>query len=163
MTRTPATVDLKDQLRNAAEAVCRQYAIQIKFNAGVADDVKIGVGIKPVNNNPQSRTCPMSPPDLSVIAATMLAHTLRYADSLTPDSRRRPLGADSIQIFIAVAAENAATPAGAMFYGNFTKNPIPVSFESAQRGKQATYFARWAGKQGQVSEWSGPASLTIAA
>ena len=162
-TRTPGAVNLKAQCRVAAEAVCRLYATQIKHNAGVDDSAKVGLGIPPVNNNPRPRQCPLSPPLLKVIAATPLAQTLRYADSLTPDSRRKPFAADCIQIFRAVDTENAATPDQAQFYGSFTKNPIPVSFESAHRGKQATYFARWAGKQGQVSEWSGPASLTIAA
>jgi hypothetical protein len=41
-----------------------------------------------VNPARDPRPCPLSPPVLSVIAATMLAQTLRYSDSLTPDSGR---------------------------------------------------------------------------
>jgi hypothetical protein len=54
-------------------------------------------------------------------------------------------------------------PDEAQFYGKFTKNPVAVGFAPADNGKQATYFARWAGRRGDTGPWSAPVTLAIAA
>jgi hypothetical protein len=51
----------------------------------------------------------------------------------------------------------------ARFVGNFTTNPMPVLFNPADRGMQASYFARWGGKRNQFGPWSLPVSFTIGA
>ena len=47
-TRTPVVINTKDTERNAAEQICRQYAIEIKYNAGISDANKIAIGVRPV-------------------------------------------------------------------------------------------------------------------
>ena len=51
----------------------------------------------------------------------------------------------------------------ARFVGNYTTNPMPIVFDGADRGKQATLFGRWGGKRNQFGQWSLPVSMTIAA
>jgi hypothetical protein len=161
--RTPVVVSIKDQARNAAEQLCRQYATLIKFNAGISDENKIAIGVRPVNPNRDPITCPTSSPVLNVVAATPGAHTLRFADSLTPEDRAKPFGATELQLFVAVAETNVTDPEQAKFYGKFTRNPMSVAFSAADNGKQATYFGRWAGRRGDVGNWSAAVSMAIAA
>jgi hypothetical protein len=69
------------------------------------------------------------------------------------------------QLFVEVGAENAQTfdETKARFVGNYTTSPMAVIFDDAERGKQATYFARWGGKRNEFGQWSLPVSMTIAA
>src|SRR4051812_5534410 len=46
-TRTHVTVAAKDDARTAAQQICRQFAILIKFNAGISDPDKIAIGVRP--------------------------------------------------------------------------------------------------------------------
>jgi hypothetical protein len=161
--RTPVVVAIKDSARNAAEQLCRQYAGLIKLNAGISDADKIAIGVRPINPNREPIHCPQSAPKLNVVAATFGTHTLQYADSLTLDSGAKPFGATELQLFVAVADTVVTDPLTARFYNKFTKNPVGVAFTSADNGKQASYFSRWAGRRGDVSPWSNLVTLAIAA
>lgn len=162
-TRTPVAVSAKDTARNSAEAMCRQFAIQIKYNDGVSDNDKIAIGVRPVNPNREPINVPDTSPILSIIAATPGAQTLRYSDSLTPDSPAKPFGAAQIQLFVAVADQATENADDAKFLGAFTRNPVGVEFAQTDDGKMATYFARWASRKGEVGPWSLPISMRIAA
>jgi hypothetical protein len=162
-TRTPVSINDKDEKRAAAEALCRQFANIIKFNAGISDAAKIAIGVRPVNPNRSPINVPDSSPLLNVIGATPGSQTVRYADSATPDSGAKPFGALQLQLFVAVETAPVVDPDAANFYGAFTKNPIGVGFDAADDGKMATYFARWASRRGDVGPWSLPVSMRIAA
>ena len=82
---------------------------------------------------------------------------------MDPNKRAKPFGAISLQLFVNVAEEVDPNPDTARFVGNYTKNPIVVAFDHSENGKQATYFARWQGRRGDVGPWSVPVSLAIAA
>jgi len=162
-TKTKVTVAAKDDARESAEAICRQYAVLIKQNAGISDPDKIAIGVRPVNPNRDPVNVPQSSPLLNIIAATPGAQTLRYSDTMTPDSAAKPFGAISLQLFVAVGEAPTDDETAAQFYGNFTKNPVGVAFDPADDGKVATYFARWQSRRGDVGPWSLPVSMRIAA
>jgi hypothetical protein len=161
--RTPVTVSVKDSTRNAAEQLVRQYAVLIKNNAGIPDSDKIAAGVRPVNPSREPIHCPSSSPVLNIVAATQGAHTIRFADSLTPENRGRPFGASELLLWVAVDDEPVTDWNEAKFIGKFTKNPMTVTYQPGDNGKQATYFAKWAGRRGDTSNWSSPVSLAIAA
>jgi hypothetical protein len=162
-TRTTVTIAVKSEMRLSAEELCRQYAILIKYNAGISDAAKLAIGVKPVNNTRTPINVPSTSPLLNIVAATPGAQTVRYADSTTPDSRKKPFGAMNLQLFVAVGEAPILDPEAAEFRGAFTKNPVEVNFTSADNGKTATYFARWASRRGEVGNWSLPVSMAIAA
>jgi hypothetical protein len=163
ITRTPVTIAAKDAARNVAEQLCRQFAIQIKFNAGITDEDKIAAGVRPPNPNRDPINPPASSPLLNVLGATPGSHTIRYADTSTPDSPAKPFGAAMMQLWVAIGATPTTDESTAKFYGTFTKNPVGVSFVEADDGKVATYFARWANRKGDTGPWSLPVSMRIAA
>lgn len=129
--RNPVNVATKDDMRNAATAMCRQYATLIKYNAGISNSAKIAIGVRPVNNSRSPINVPETSPLLNVLAATPGSQTLRYADTNTPNKAAKPFGAVQLQLFVAVGTAPAADPDSAEFYGAFTKNPIGVAFDFA--------------------------------
>ena len=161
--RTPVALNEKDEARNDAEVICRQYAQQIKLNAGVSDSDKIAIGIRPINEDRSPRPVPDSSPLLNVLGATPGSQTVRFSDSATPDSAAKPLGAECIQLFVAIKDAATVNEDDGQFYGAFSRNPIAVGFAPEDDGKMATYFARWANNRGEVGPWSLAVSMRIAA
>jgi hypothetical protein len=162
-TRTPVAVNDKDEARASAEELCRQYAAGIKVNAGISNSDKIAIGVRPVNNSRTPIPVPDTSPLLNIVGNTPGVQTLRYADSATPDSGKKPFGALSLQLFLATGTAAATDPDTAAFRAAYTRNPVEVAFDAADDGKVATYFARWATRTGEVGPWSLPVSMRIAA
>jgi hypothetical protein len=161
--RNKTNTTIKNNKRADAVGICRQYVRGIKSNAGISSDAKVAAGINPGNAIPEKRPCPLGAPGLMVTAATNGAQTLAYSNPLDPTSRRKPLGAEGIVIFRAVTDEPVTDIEEAKFYRKFTTSPMPIFFDSADRGKCATYFARWIGVRGDMSTPSAPVSMAIAA
>lgn len=162
-TRTKGTVNTKDTKRNAAETLCRHYAVQIKHNAGISDASKLDIGIRPVNNDRSPIFCPQTSPILSIIAATPGAHTLRYSDSFTPDSAKRPFGAAALQLFGYIGDEVTDNVSLAHLIDTATRNPVVAVFQPEDDGKMITYFGKWIGRRGDTGPWSLGVSMRIAA
>jgi|SRR5919204_47031 hypothetical protein len=174
-TRTGPSVSAKDTARAAMLAVVRPYAIQIRNNMGVSDSAKLDLGL---NIPSQARTpilVPQTQPLLSIVAATPLSHTLRYADSNSPQLRSKPAGARAVGIVQVVGLTPGADPTVAVpsilvnsalavpsAAGLATRQPFAALQDVTNVGKIATYWARWVGQRGDVGPWSLPVSMTIA-
>jgi hypothetical protein len=143
--------------------LCRQYAILIKFNAGISDGDKIAIGVRPVNPNRVPINVPASSPLVSVIGATPGSQTLRFADTATPDKAAKPFGAVTLLLFVAIGEAAVVDPMAGRYVGSFTKNPVGVGFDASDAGKVATYFARWQSRRGEVGPWSAAVSMRIVA
>lgn len=161
--RTRTSVSDKSYARTAAEEICRRFAMQIKQNGGISDQDKIAIGVRPITTSRQANYVPESSPVLNLVGATPGSHTVRFTDSMMPELKGKPHGAFQIQLFRAIADAEVESPAEAPFYGAFTRNPVGVAFDAADDGKVATYFARWAGRRGDVGPWSNGVSMRIAA
>jgi hypothetical protein len=162
-TRNAGTINAKDVARASAEALCKQYAILIKYNAGISDQDKIDIGIRPINPSRDPVECPQTSPAVAIVATTQGAQTVEFRDSMDLDRRGKPFGASDLLLFVAVTPTGTTNPDDAKFYAKVTKNPVAVMFEHADNGKQATYFARWSNRRGDMSPWSTPVSMAIAA
>ena len=163
LTRTPGNIAAKDTKRDLAKAICREYAIQIKYNNAISNQSKLDIGVRPVNTSREPIYCPVTSPLINVKGATPGAHTLTFADSMDPNKRAKPFGAAGLQLFAYIGDEPTLNEDDASFIGMYTKNPIAVAFDPTDDGKCATYFARWVGKRGDVSNWSLPVGMRIAA
>jgi hypothetical protein len=162
-TRTPGNIAAKTDAKKSAIALIRQYAIDIKYNAGIPDEKKIDIGVRPVNASRTPINVPQSSPLLNIVGATPGSHTVRFADSTDPERRARPFGAANLQLFVAVGTAPTTDEGDGRLYGCYTKGPIAVAFDSDEDGKVATYFARWASAKGEFGPWSLPVSMRIAA
>jgi hypothetical protein len=161
-TRTPGLIAQKDAVRAAATATCRMYAQQIRANQGVDNQDKIELGIHVKDPTPTPIPAPATAPMLNVQVSFSGEHQLRYADELTPTSRKKPYGATQLELYVYVGASATTNPDDATYVGVYTKNPIQHSFSPAQAGLTAVYFARWRTTKGLVGPWSLPVAMQIA-
>ena len=164
-TRTAGALEAKEATKSSALGICRVFYRQVQLNNGVSNEDKLLIGVTPLNNTRTRRNCPQTSVALSIAASTPGAQTVNFRDSTDLTRRGLPMGATMCQVFVQVGEENAETfdITKARFVGNFTTNPMPVVFDESERGKQATYFARWGGKRNEFGNWSLPVSMTIAA
>jgi hypothetical protein len=164
-TRTEGALEAKLASKASALGICRVFYGLIQRNVGISDSDKVLIGVTPFSNTKTTRNCPNTSVSLSITAGTPGAITAEFRDSMDLTRRGMPFGATMCQLFVIVDTENAETfdPAKARFVGNFTRNPMAVVFDPADRGKQATLFARWGGKRNEFGQWSLPVSMTIAA
>jgi hypothetical protein len=119
--------------------------------------------VRPVNPSRDPVECPQTSPVVAIVATTQGAQTVEFRDSMDLDRRGKPFGASDLLLFVAVTPTGTTNPDDARFYAKVTKNPVAVMFDHADNGKQATYFARWSNRRGQMSPWSTPVSMSIAA
>jgi hypothetical protein len=160
-TRTKPSVAAKDAAKADMLATVRLYGQQIKTNAGVSNSDKADLGLNIDDVTPTPIPPPATNPLLSIVAATTLAHTMRFADVTTPDKRSKPVGTISLQLYRTIDVASAVDPAAADFIGAFTKQPLETSFVSADVGKIATYWGRWQNRRGEVGPWSPAVSMRI--
>ena len=66
-------------------------------------------------------------------------------------------------LFRAIGTTPATDPAQCGFLSFVSKTEFVASFDSADNGKTATYFARWTNSKGEMGPWSPAASMPIAA
>lgn len=156
-----ATIE-KNSSRYSAEWIIRSYARLIKRNLGVSDADKIGLGVPPINISRRRIGAPETWPLLNVQLGTYRRHHMTYTDCAS-GSKGKPHGVVQLQLFRAVTNRRHAALSEAKYYGVVTDNPIVVDFETADSGKIATYYARWATERGKTGPWSLPVSFGIAA
>lgn len=165
-TRTSATIAQTNNVRALATATIRPYAVRIAANSAVTDANKVSIGVTIRSTTPTPVPAPTTAPALSLLSATFLQHQLRYVDVSTPTTKAKPFGATGMEVYIAVGIAAAVDPSVAPYRGNYTKSPMTVAFDAGDKGKTATYFARWtttAGPGGvaQVGPWSDPLVVGI--
>lgn len=162
-TRTPVTVQAKDDARTASLAVIRPYAVQISLNAGVNASDKIAIGVNPGTATPVSFPAPSTAPVISILNATPLAHKCAYHDESVPETvKAKPDGVK----FIEVRAQTSATPIVDQnliaFKDLYSKSPFDVPWDAGDVGKTAYYAGRWVNGNGLKGPWSAIQQFTVA-
>lgn len=161
-TRTGGLVTQKDALRASATASCRIYAMQIKANQGVDNQDKLQLGLHINDPTPTPIPVPTTAPLLNIVSMFSGSHELRYADELTPASKKKPAGAIQLELYVHVGPTPTTDYLQASFAGVYTKNPIQYEFTPDQANMTASYFARWRTQRGLVGPWSLPVAMGIA-
>jgi hypothetical protein len=135
----------------------------IKANPAITDGQLALLGLTVDDPTPTPVPAPVTSPILTIVAATPLQHTLRFADQATPDSRAKPFGAKFLEVHVTVAAAPAVDPDASPFHGDFTRQPVAIDYDAGDVGKSATVFGRWKTATGLVGPWSLGVSMTVAA
>lgn len=160
-TRTIATVATKDTDKFDLLAEARLLANVVQAWPSITPTLLADLGLTVRDVTPTPIAAPTTFPILSVVAASMLAHIMRYADELTPAARKKPFGAIALELWKFVGTTIPAGPEGCSFHGDITKNPAPIAFGSGDGGKLCTYYARWTTRRGLVGPWSAAVTLTV--
>lgn len=160
-TKTVTTVAAKNAAKNSATGIYRTYASQIRINPGVSNSDKLALGLNLPNNSPSPIPAPTSSPIIAVIGSTPGQHTMRFADSNTPDKRSKPQGVTAMQVFRTIGVSVATDPDAALLYGTFTKQPFAINYDSGDAGKVSTLWARWVTRTGLIGPWSSSVSAIV--
>jgi hypothetical protein len=162
-TRTKATVQTKNEQKAVVLGVIRPYVSTIQANHAVSDALKIGLGLRVRDTVPTPVPPPSTFPLLTITEPMRGMQDVRAADETTPNKRARPSGAAGLLLFRAVDAAPVSSPDDARFLSFVTRSEFASTFDPADNGKTATYFARWTNAKGEVGPWSAPVSMPIAA
>jgi hypothetical protein len=161
----PSRTQIQVQAKNTAKAnllaVVRPFAQQIRANASVSDADKVAVGVTVPGGSPTPIPAPTSRPLLTIQQGNSLSHTLRYADEATPDKRSKPFGAQLIEIRVVLGTSVSADPSAGNVVTQKGRQPVIVNYDSADRGKVATYFARWISRKGDTGPFSAPVAMAV--
>jgi hypothetical protein len=160
-TRTSVTVGAKDTAKFAMLGVLRSYAQIIGANPAVDSADKLALGLNLHGTPPSPVPVPTTMPLLSVVSATPLLHTLRFADELTPDKRSKPDGVSGMELYRTIAVSAASDPDAANYYALVTRQPFTISFDAGDAGKVCTYFARWINRKGERGPWSAASAFGV--
>lgn len=163
-TRTQVTVAAKNYQKALSLILLRQQYNIIKANPSVSNENKVAIGIRLNDPVPTPIPPPTTVPVLTIRNAAPYTHIMDWADSDTPTTRRKPAGATGCVIMRAVGLAPATLPSQATWEGMFARVPVLMSsFNPADVGKWATYFARWVNAKGEEGPWAAPVSQIIAA
>ncbi|HVU62757.1 MAG TPA: hypothetical protein VHC70_02180 [Phycisphaerales bacterium] len=162
-TRSKLTIETKNEQKASVLFVVRGYMAQILANRGVSNTLKMGLGLHVRDTTPTPVPPPSTRPALKVVKTGSGFQTVTAADEATPLKRARPAGSVGLLIYRAVAEDAVGDPANAQFLTFVGKPAAQSNFTAADRGKMATYFARWTNARGEVGPWSDGVSAPIAA
>jgi len=161
-TRTPVSVQAKNDAKIDLLATIRPYAINISLNAGILSADKIAVGVNPRTSTPAPISAPTTSPVLSIISAPPLQHILRYRDEeASPSVKAKPYGVMQIQIYASVSVTPITDQNTLALKLVDTKSPLLVEWLPADAGKQAYYAARWVTRKGLTGPWSTIVAMTV--
>ncbi|HVU65222.1 MAG TPA: hypothetical protein VHC70_14665, partial [Phycisphaerales bacterium] len=105
---------------------------------------------------------PASVPVLALRRSDPGAHALLAMDG-SSERAGKPDRVAALVVFRAVADGPVRRPEEGAYLGLFTRPRFASNVTAADRGKTATYFARWANAKGEPGPWSNALSVAIAA
>lgn len=166
-TKTKVTVAAKDAARNHAEEVVRPLCQQVAKDPAVLDPDKVALGLNPPNPTRPPIPAPTAAPIVTILSASNLVLLCSTKANDGSSGKAKPTGVIGIQHRIGVGTVPAIDPAACNRIEQTTKTPFTFQFEAAERGKQATIFARYYTRGGpggaaQYGPWSDPVTGYIA-
>lgn len=164
-TRTPVTVQQKDNDRATAEAVIRPYAVAISRNVNVLDADKVAIGVTVPSTVPTPIPAPIDAPELSIASMTPGLGKLFYK-TVGAVGKAKPFGVVGVEVFAFIGDTHTTNPADASFVAHYTKSPFRMTFSALDAGKRVSIFARFVTRSGpagvsQTGPWSAPLQTVI--
>jgi hypothetical protein len=164
-TRTGPAVQEKRNAKRHVTAVVRPIAAKVRANDDVSSELKLGLGLVLRSRAPVP--APQTHPVLGLRKMDTRRHILDAHDIVTGRGGK-PDRVAGLVVFRAVGEGVAPHPGsssadGLSYLGLFTRPRFTSEFTTADRGKTATYFARWVNAKGEPGPWSFALSVAIAA
>lgn len=162
-TRTAGVILAKNRAKGELLMIVKRTAAAIRANPSVTSAQKIDLGMRAPSGHPSPVPPPGDSPTLNIVAMRPGEHLLEAIQFGASNPRARPRGATGLLVFRSIADEPVQNPAQAAFLSLVTRGAFTSGFTRADRGKTATYFARWTNAKGELGPWSSPAAAPIAA
>jgi hypothetical protein len=168
-TKSPQATLVKNQARKAAVKLCRDFAMQFKWDASLKAEEKSALGIHFREAPPEVAKLPqgvltgsLGYPVLAVQSSPNGGHVIRYRDFTTP-SKAKPKGVSHLLLFAAIGAKPRMRRTHARLMGAYTRRPFEIMFPMScgLEGLYVTYYGRWLTTRGAMSPWSPGVSRII--
>jgi hypothetical protein len=164
-TRTPVTVQAKDNARAAVEAGLRPYCVQISMDSAISDSLKVALGVTVRKESPTPVPAPTIAPEISLVAATPLCQKLQIRP-IGSTSKAKPAGCVAIELARSIGTVAATDPSQLLIVGQYGKTPLIAQYQAGDQGKVVTYAARYRTRSGpagvsQAGPWSALISYVV--
>ena len=106
---------------------------------------------------PPSATTPIATVDTS----QRLKHTISWAESTTPDNKRRPRGAMGVEIWRKIDGAPPVDVSECTFVAIDSASPHTVDYSGADAGKMVHYMLRWKMRDGATLAFGETVSATV--
>lgn len=160
-TRTKVTVAAKNVARANLETSTRMLAGVVQGFPTITPSQLESLGLTVRSTARPPIPDPVTVPVLSFVGNGPLSAVLRYADELTPASRKKPFGAVQIQVFVSYGTTAPTGLAQMQMLGVFTKNPVNVTWPGTAAGDTAWVAARWVTRTGKTGPLSAIISTSV--
>ena len=159
MAAAKSATESKNTNRDDVETKLRRVRSVAKAHGTPVADMNT-LGIPPGTPTPPTNA---TVPIAIIDTRERMKHTINWADSGSPGSKRRPRGTIGVEIFVKVGDPAPASEADCVFLSLDTATPYVASFTPADANKNAHYMLRWRMSDGSVSAWGETVSATITA
>lgn len=170
-TCTPGAVKEKNNARKEAVRMCRDFAMQLKWDSTltIAEKIALGIHVDEASPPPEHAKLPegalpgsLGCPDLVVLSSPNGGHVIRYRDIMTP-SKAKPKGVSHLLLFAAIGEKPRMRRTHARLLGAYTKRPFEIMYpvDCGIEGLYVTYYGRWLTTRGEMSPWSRGVSKII--
>jgi hypothetical protein len=147
----------KDAIRANGERLLRRVRRMSKAG-GASESAMKALGTE--HSTARTRT-EAGVPQSHVDTSRRFEHTIHWTDDLTPDSKRKPLGAMGVEIWIKIDGDPPRDESDCRFLTTAAMTPFVGHFDGAETGKMAHYLLRWRFRDGGTSGWGKTVSATI--
>lgn len=159
LTRSPANIEEKDDLKKALIKLTREYVNIIQAYPGTTNKMRSSLGITVKDVTPTPTPVPEFPPQLDVEAVLGRRMSIRLRDSKTGE-RRKPEGVTGATVVSYVGESIPDDMRLWHFEGNTNRTNVDIEFDdSVPMGAKVWVAAFWFNRRSE----SGPACAPVAA
>ena len=159
-----AEYDAKLESKNAAREEAlergRQQRRMTRAKADISNESLSTAGLDAYDTEPTKSGSPTSAP-FALVDFGKLRHTIRFRDTATPDSDKKPDGIMGAEIWLKIGGESPVDNTDCQYLATDTATPYLNTFGAADAGKTAWYLLRWVSKNGDKGDWSESVGATI--
>ena len=168
-SRTPGAVAEKNRARKEAVKLCRDFAMQFKWDSTLTAEDKRALGLSIDETQPEEAKLPagvltgsLGYPTLVVQSSPNGGHVIRYRDEMST-SKAKPKGVSHLLLYGAIGEKPNMRRTHARLIEPLTKRPYEIMYpmDCGLEGLYVTYFGRWLTTRGQLSPWSPGVSKII--
>lgn len=160
-TRTKLAVADKDGEKVTLLQIVRQYAAQIRANAGITDEQLADLGLNIPDPTPTPIPVPTTSPKLSILLAGIGSHQISMVDSLTPTKKAKPYGVVGALLYGKSGDTYNIDMTDAPLLSVVTRSDYVCDVSGVPAGQWMVYRARWFNAKGQFGPYSTRAAFVV--
>jgi hypothetical protein len=134
---------------------------RINHNPAVTADDRVALGLYVYKPGKSPVPDPQTTVVLRTVPGLVRQVVVYFTDSATPDSRRKPYGAQFVELACGVSASPPARVEDLPRSVTASKSPVTLTFREEDRGKTVYLAGHWKGTRQQDGPWSAIISAII--